>query len=251
MSGVFGPDISAALREIPERDRVTFLDMLLHRVQPRQRHEPRRRIFDARHARVYGGFDVIYRLFNDFSAKDIGRNAAANEDRRFWDTLAQHTNIIAENEEGEGEPRWIIADEGSGGIQLHVREGEYSLPVYVGRLVAYNGSDNDELAASRLGYVVRLQRIGDNEVEVAISHIDGEVMPVMVEDQDGVEGAPLRALMIHTKDGKLQLLCDNKDNLITGGRLAIMYGGRHHSGALGKIVVAQTDFSLFALHISE
>jgi hypothetical protein len=240
---------SAILLEIPERDRITFLDLLLHRVQPQQRHESRQRIFNTRHARVYGGFNVVYRLYIDIHRKD-GDRETVTEDRRFWDTLAEHINIVAENEEGGSEPRWVIADEGSGGIQLHVQEGEYSRPIYVGRLVAYN-SGEDELSASRLGYVVRLQRIGDDEVEVAIADIRGEVQPVMVEDQDGAEGRPLPALLIRAEGGKLQLLCDNKHSLITGGRVAVAYDGHHHSGALGKVIIAQTDFSVFALHPSE
>lgn len=249
MSAAKTSTASAPLQEIPERDRITFLDLLLHRVQPRQRHEPRQRAFDARHARVYGGFAAVYRLFNDIHRKDSDRDTVKQE-RRFWDTLAEHTNIVAESEEGVSEPRWVIADEGSGGVQLHVREGEYGLPIYVGRLVAYNSSE-DELAAARLGYVVRLQRMGDDEVEVAIARIRGEIQPAVVEDQDTMEQRPLPALLIRAKDGKLRLLCDNKHSLITGDRLAVMSGGHHHSGALGEVVIAQADFSVFELHTSE
>jgi len=240
---------SAALHEIPERDRITFMDLLLHRVQPRQRHEPRQRLFSAHHARVYGGFDVVYRLFTDINRKDSDQHAV-KEERLFWDTLAQHINLVARSEEGVSEPRWVVADEGPGGIQLHVREGEYGLPMYVGRLVAYNGSE-DELAASRLGYVVRLQRLGDDEVEVAIARIRGEIRPAAVQDQDTMEERLMPVLLIRAQDGKLQLLCDNKYSLITGSRLAVMYGGHHHSGALGKVIIAQADFSVFELHTSE
>ena len=249
MSAAKNSTTDAILQEIPERDRITFLDLLLHRVQPQQRSDPRQRIFDARHARVYGGFEVVYRLFSDIHRKDRDQ-ASVREDRRFWDTLAQHINIVAESEEGLNEPRWVIADEGPGGVQLHVREGEYGLPIYVGRLVAYNGSE-DELAASHLGYVVRLQRMGDDEVEVAIARICGEVRSAMVEDQDTMEQRPLPALLIRAQDGKLRLLCDNKHRLITGDRLAVMSGGHHISGALGEAVIAPADFTLFELHTSE
>ena len=241
--------VGTTLQEIPERDRLTFLDLLLHRVQPQHRREPRQRIFDARHARVYGGFDAVYRLFTDINRKD-GDQDAVKEERRFWDALAQHINIVAESEEGVNEPRWVIADEGAGGVQLHVREGEYGLPMYVGRLVAYNGAD-EELASSHLGYVVRLQRMGEDEVEVAIARIGGEILPAMVVDQDTMEETSVPALLVRAKDGKSHLLCDNMHNLITGDRLAVMYGGQHLSGALGEAVIVQADFSMFELHTSE
>jgi hypothetical protein len=187
-------------------------------------------------------------LFVDIHRQD-GDQAAVKEGRRFWDSLAEHINFVAENEEGMTEPRWVVADEGAGGIQLHVQEGEYGLPIYVGRLVAYN-SKEAEFAASRLGYVVRLQRIGDDEVEVAIARIRGEILPVVAVEQDGMEQRPLPALMIRAKDGKLQLLCDNKYSFITGDRLAVMFAGHRHSAALGEVIIAQADFSIFELHTS-
>ena len=248
MSTTQTSSVSAVLREIPERDRITFLDLLLHRVQPQQRHEARKRIFSAQHARVYGGFDIVYRLYNDADRKGPDQNAV-DEDRRFWDTLAEHINIVADNKDGANEPRWVVSDEGSGGVLLHVKEGEYSLPIYVGRLVAYNSGEGVQVK-NRLGYVVRLQRIGDDEVEVAIANIDGEIQPVMVLDQDGPEEQSLPALMLHTKDGNLRLLCDSKHSLITGSRVSLIFGGGHQSSALGKVISAQADFSIFALHKS-
>ena len=249
MADAKSSSVSATLQEIPECDRVTFLDLLLHRVQPRQRHEPRRRAFNARFARVYGGFDMVYRLFKDMHRGENDRDAA-RDNRHFWDALAEHISLVAEKQEGVNEPRWVIADEGAGGIQLQVREGEYGLPLYVGRLVAYSDSE-DTLDASRLGYVVRLQRTGDEEVEVAIARIRGEIQPTVVEDQDSMERRPLPGLLIRAKDGNLQLLCENKYSLITGERLAVMDGDHRRSGALGKLVISQSDFSVFQLHTSE
>jgi len=72
-----------------------------------------------------------------------------------------------------------------------------------------------------------------------------------VQDQDTMEERLMPVLLIRAQDGKLQLLCDNKYSLITGSRLAVMYGGHHHSGALGKVIIAQADFSVFELHTSE
>ena len=238
---------SEALQDIPERDRIIFLDLLLHRLQPQQRHEPRQRNFNARHARVYGGFDVVYRLFTDINRKDSDQDAI-KEERRFWDTLAEHINIVADKEEGSTEPRWVIADEGPGGIHLHVQEGEYGLPLHVGRLVAYNCSE-DELATSRLGYVVRIQRVGEDETEVAIARLRGDIRPAIMEIQDTMDQRPLPILLIRGADGNIQIACDNKHSLITGDRLLVKYGGNRYSGILGEAVIAQTDFSVFGLRI--
>lgn len=240
---------SAALREIPEWDRITFLDLLLNRLHPQQRREVRHAVFAARQARVYGGFEAVYCLFRDVDKKDNDQEDAVNE-RQFWDTLAEHTSIIAESEDASREPRWIIADEGAGGVRLHLKEGEYGVPLYVGRLVAYN-RDGENLSASKLGYVVRIQRVGDDEVEVAIARLREQVSSVVVERPDASGQDTLPALLIRGVDGELQVLCDNKYRLVTGERLAVGDGDHRHMGTLGGIVIAFSDFTVFELRTAE
>jgi hypothetical protein len=243
------PPASAALREIPEWDRITFLDLLLNRLHPQQRGEVRHAVFDARQARVYGGFEAVYCLFRDINRKDNYQDDLVNE-RRFWDTLAEHTSIVAEGEDASLEPRWIIADEGPGGVRLHLKEGEYGVPLYVGRLVAYNCC-GENLSASKLGYVVRLQRIGDDEVEVAIARLREQVSSVVVENPDASKQDTWPALLIRGADGKLQLLLDNRYHVPAEKRLAFCDGDRRHTGTLGGIEIAYSDFTVFDLHTAE
>lgn len=241
-----GPALSAALQEMPQGDRAPFLDLLLHRLQPQQRHERRQRVFNGRHARVYGGFEAVYRLFHDIGNQDKDRKRVM-EERRFWDTLAEHTNIVADSVDGLAEPRWIIADEGSGGIQLHAQEGEYGIPIYIGRLVAYN-SGAEDLAASNLGYVVRLQRTGVDEVEIAIARLREKIYPAAVEGQGAKGQQSVPALLIRAVDGKWQLLCDNKHRFKIGDRVTVVYEGHREKHALGDALIAQADFTVFELH---
>ena len=237
------------LRATPERDRIPFLDLLLHRLQPQQRRDTRQRVFDDHRARVYGGFEAVYRLFRDIARHEMGQEGVIKE-RGFWDSLAEHTSIFANGEDTLPEPRWIIADEGPGGMQLRQQERDYSMPLYVGRLVAYSRGGED-LGDSRLGYVVRMQRIGDDEVEVAIARLREQVKAAAVEDLDSMDQRTVPALLIRDSDGKLQLLCDNKYKFITGERLAVVNDDHHYTGALGEIVLAQADFTVFELHTAE
>lgn len=240
------PIASETLRSISERDRLPFLDLLLHRLQPHKRRDERHRVFEARRARVYGGFEAAYRVFRDISRKDKEQEEMVNE-RHFWDSLAEHTSIVSDSDDPSQESHWVIADEGSGGVQLRQQEVDYSMPLYVGRLVAYNSGEED-LGNNRLGYVVRLQRIGVDEVEVAIARLREDIQAAVVEDLEAMDHHTMPALLIRDLDGKLQLLCDNKYKFITGERLAVMNGDQHYTGALGNIVVAQADFTVFELH---
>jgi hypothetical protein len=240
------PFAGETLRQIPRRDRIAFLDTFLHHLQPQQRRETRRRIFDTRRVRVYGGFEMVFRLFHDIDRRDEGRGDASIA-RYFWDGLAEHASIVAANGETALDSRWLIANEGSGGVQLRQQESDYSLPLYVGRLVAYNSSGED-IAGSRLGYVTRLQRIEGDEVEVAIAGLRGEVRAVMAEDLEAVDHRVSPALLLRVAEGKLRMLCDNRDNFITGERLSVVHSDRYHSGVLGAIILAQADFTVFELH---
>lgn len=235
--------VSETLREIPEQDRAAFLDLLLLRLQPQQRRDARQRVFDAHGACVYGGFDAVHRLFRDISRRDEYREDVA-EERLFWDVLASHTSIVAVNDGLSPESRWVIADESGGGVLLRQREGDYSMALYVGRLVAYN-TGGEGFAGSRLGYVTRLQRIGDDEVEVAIARLREDVQAVMAVGVDVAEQRALPALLIRDVDGKLQLLCDNKHTFMTGRYLVVLNESHRHRGVLGDMILAQADFTVF------
>ena len=234
------------LREIPEQDRVPFLDLLLHRLRSHQRRDTRQLIFATNRARVYGGFEAVYRLFRDISHWDKGNVNVARE-RRFWDDLARHSSIVATDEDSVLESRWIVADESEGGIQLRQQESDYSMPLYVGRLLAYNSGGQD-ISDSRLGYVVRIQRINGEEVEVAIARLREVIQPVVVEDLEAMDQRALPALLIRDAAGRMQLLCDNKYKFITGERLSVINDANHYTGALGDILLAQADFTVFELH---
>lgn len=239
--------ISKGLRRIPPRDRLAFLDLLLARIQPYQRRYERERAIAERRARVYGGFDSVYGLFSAIARKSRGE-VTAQEDQPLWDGLA-NPGILTVGNVTADKPRWIVADEGLGGVQLRQQESDYSLPLQVGRLVAYSHG-GEESKDSRLGYVVRLQRLMDDEVEVAIARIGEHAQAVAIERPDAVERQTLEALLIHDKSGNLQLLCDNKHDFKVGNRLMILEGDRRYTGVLGGIMLSQAEFSVFELNTS-
>ncbi len=238
---------SATLTALEAQDQLPFIDMLLKRLTPQERSDGRKAVFDARQVRIFGGFEDVYRLFRDLVRED---QDAAKESREFWDSLAEHT-LIVQGERAKGpEPRWIVADESPGGVQLRMHESPYSAPLHVGKLLAYTAGDETS-EQSKLGYVVRLQRSADMAVEVAIARIKGKVTAVVVEDLDALDQRTLPALLVLHSDGGMALLCDNKHKFMTGDRLAVFINPKHpHTGALGDPVLSQSDFTMFELHTS-
>lgn len=230
------------LRAMPACDRIALLDMLLQRLQPQRRRDPRQRVFDPHRARVYGGFETIYRLFRESAAEPPPAE------------LHPSRSLEVASEPGAAgdirDTRWLVADEGPGGIQLRQQESAYSMPLFVGRLLAYQTGDRGA-EESRLGYLVRMQRLGEDEVEVAVARLQGKIKAAVVEDVDALDRQPLPALLIHERDGKLRLLCDNRRNFFTGERLAVVIDDHHYTAVLGEAVLARGDFMVFELHTVE
>lgn len=238
--------LSGPLGELDDHDRIPILDLLLQKVRPQKRGETRHTVFEARDARVYGGFNDIYRFLRSAVA---GNGAEAQDERRFWDSLAMHSKVII-GDGDEAEPRWIVANESESGVQLRIQESQYAMLLQVGRLVAYTFSGEDA-ATAKLGYIVRLQRVGEREVEVGIARIRQTATAVVVEDLDAEDQRTLPAVMVRDTSGKLQLLCDNKHGFMTGDRLAVHANGHPYTGALGEAVLIKPDFTVFELHTAE
>ena len=233
-----------SLRGLAPGEREVFLELLLQHLQPQQRHDPRQRVFETHRARVYAGFEPIYRLFREIARKQI-------QEPPLQEALQEHASErAAPDTAGLADLGWVVADEGPGGVQLRRREQAYSLPLFVGRLVAYNTGDHD-IGDTRLGYLVRIQRQGDDEVEVAIARLQGRIRAAMVDQLEAKEGHSLPVLLIQDRDGKARLLCDNRHTFLCGERLAVVDGDHHYTAALGDAVLARGDFTLFDLHTAE
>ena len=233
--------LSQSIQQLGEHERVPVLDLILHKINPQHRREPRRAVFEVRDARVYGGFEGIYRFMH---------GQVAHEKRRedpFWNSLASHPQIITGNDNGRP-PRWIVANESEGGVQFRLQENQYAMPLHVGRLMAYTLGSGDHV---KLGYITRLQRVGEHEVEVAITRLRETIAAVVVEVLESSDQHTLPALLVREPNGKLQLLCEYKHGVATGSHISIIANGHSYTGVVDKICLKKPEFVIFRLHTSE
>ena len=229
--------LSEPIRQIDERERAPVLDLLLHKLSPKQRREPRRAVFEAREAHVYGGFEGVYRILRQHA---VQREASLRTDA--WGQLASQSQIVIDD---GARSRWIVANESEGGVQFRINETQYAMPLHVGRLMAYTLSSGDQ---PKLGYITRLQRVGDREVEVAIARLRHTATAVVVEELDSADQLTLPALLMRDSAGGLHLLCDRKHDVKPGDHLAVIADGHTHTGVVGEVQVSKPDFVIFHLH---
>lgn len=229
--------LSEPIRQIDERERGPVLDLLLHKLGPKQRRETRHAVFEAREAHVYGGFEGVYRVLRQHA---IHRDASSRANA--WDQLASRSQVVT----GDGaRSRWIVANESEGGVQFRIHETQYAMPLHVGRLMAYTLASGDQ---PKLGYITRLQRVGDREVEVAIARLRHSATAVVVEELDSADQLTLPALLMRDTAGGLHLLCDRKHDVKPGDHLAVIADGHTHTGVVGEVQVSKPDFVIFHLH---
>src|SRR3569623_270780 len=105
----------------------------------------------------------------------------------------------------------------------------------------------ERAAADRLA----LQRVGDGEVEVAIARLRDSAAAVVVEELDSTDQHTLPAVLIHDPAGKLHLLCDYRQRIMTGDRLAVFANGNTYTGAVGEISLSKPEFVMFRLHTAD
>jgi len=232
--------LSEPIRHLGAHERAPVLDLLLHKLSPQQRREPRRMVFEAREARVYGGFESVYR----FLRQRATRSDQPPREDPFWGSLAAQPEILAGS--GDTAPsRWIVANESEGGVQFRIHETQYAMPLHVGRLVAYTFATDDP---PKLGYIVRLQRVGEREVEVAIARLRETVTAVVVEELDSADQHTLPALLIRDSAGDLHLLCDRKFDVKPGDHLVVVAEGHTHAGVAGEVRMNKPEFAMIRLH---
>lgn len=227
---VLGADADAAasepIRELAPQERLPLLELLLRKLGPERRREPRRTVFEPRDARVYGGFDGVYRQLYGQTGRSV---------------LPE----VAPAAEPPAPPRWIVANESDGGVQLRIQESQYAMPLHVGRLVAYTLGGDDQF---RIGYVTRLQRVGDGEVEVAIARLRETAAAVVVEELGAAEPRALPALLIRDGGGHWLLLCERRHGLAGGAHVGVLADGHTHTGLVGEAYLTKPEFVVFRLH---
>src|SRR3569832_1170492 len=106
------------------------------------------------------------------------------------------------------------------------------MPLHVGLLVAYTFVSDDP---PKLGYIVRLQRVGVREEEVAIARLRETVTAVVVEELDSAEQHTLPALLIRDSAGDLHLLCDRIFDVKPGDHLVVVAVGLTLAGVAGEV----------------
>lgn len=236
--------LSRPLLDLEVIERFPFLESMLFGLRPRERKQKRHAAFGHDKIRIYFGFKDVYQLLMDLASKDVQRISSA---RAFMDTLAEFSAGMSDDTGSVSRSRWEIANFSTGGLLVISRESSFTMPIQIGSLVAF--FPNEDVKRPLLGYVSRINRSGDQQVEVAIVRLSSYAEDAIVLDSADEPDAQRRGVVIFkTLDDKWCLVARHNYDFVPGQPLRLMREDNKRAPArLGNVLLTKQDFIVFEL----
>jgi hypothetical protein len=217
------------------------LELMLLRLKERQRQHKRHAGGGNESFRLYFGFDDGHQLLKAIAAPYI---EGALAKRHLTDNLAQSSAKLIGDEE-QLATRWQLIDFSTGGLLLRTEVTAFTTPVEIGQIVTF--SPTDKLEQALVGYVCRLHRPHDHEIEVAITRVAKYAEAALVEEALG-SGGPRQVMLIQDLDEHWRVIAPSDHGFVSGTPLKVTQpNGRTVPARLGNVWLAKNDFTVFEL----
>ncbi|MEJ2397264.1 MAG: hypothetical protein P8Z67_03170, partial [Gammaproteobacteria bacterium] len=124
------------------------------------------------------------------------------------------------------------------------RESSFTMPIQIGSLVAF--IPNPEVKRPLLGYVSRINRPNDQQVEVAIVRLSSHAEDAIVQDNENKTGKGV--IIFKTLDNKWCLVARHDYEFINGQPLRLLREDNKRVPArLGNALLTKQDFIVYEL----
>lgn len=233
--------VSSPLAHLGNKDRIPAVELMLLRLKERQRQHKRHPGGGHESFRLYFGFDDGHQLLRAIAAPYI---EGALAQRHLTDNLAQSSAKLV-GDEDQLATRWQLIDFSTGGLLLRTEVTAFTTPVEIGQIVTF--SPADKLEQALIGYVCRLHRPRDHEIEVAITRVAKYAEAALVEEALG-SGGPKSVMLIQDLDEQWRVIAPGNHGFVAGTPLKVTQpNGRTVPARLGSVWLAKNDFTVFEL----
>ena len=239
--------LSRPLLDLEAIERFPLLETMLFGLRPRERKQKRHAAFGHEDLKLHFSFRDTFYLLLDMANEDVKHKTNT---RVFKDKLAGASPIISMMEAGEkGNTKWEIVNFSTGGILVLTRESAYTNPIQIGQLVSF--SPNEDVKRPLLGYVSRINRPNEQQVEIAIVRFSNHAESAIVySDQPvggtGIEGAGV--IIFQSMEGKWCLVAKHDYDFVPGSPLKLLReDNRALPARLGNVMLTKQEFVVFEL----
>lgn len=221
------------------------IDAMCDGMHLKQRQEEREYIIGQKILYVYNGFMSVYKLLVDMATKDEEVHPELAVDSELRDALAGRSALIAADLEASEFGQWFVVDKSAGGVHMKTRESEFTTALFIGQVVAFAYS-REELVKPMLGYVVRLRRGVNKEMEVTLRIVSNSVVATAVQSEFLKKNdMALPAILMQGENGR-QLMLHHSHRLSPGTEVQIELD-HDKADAISEMLKIQREFVIYSL----
>ena len=236
--------LSRPLLDLESMERFPLLETMLFGLRPRERKQKRHAAFGHENLKLYFSYKDTYKLLTDLASPDVRRIA---DTRAFTDMLAGFSSGVTDETSINNRTRWEIVNFSTGGLLVLTKESTYTNPIQIGQIIAF--VPNKDVKRPLLGYVSRINRPSEQQVEVAIVRLSNHVEAAIVQDNEQMKGHTGRGVLIfQSLDGKWCLVARHEYDFLSGTPLRLVREDNQRVPArLGNVMLTKQEFVVFEL----
>lgn len=236
--------LSKPLLDLEAIERFPFLESMLFGLRPRERKQKRHTAFGHENLKLYFGFRETYSMLMELADENVKR---MTNTRGFKDSLASTSSTVVDDLSSYKNTSWEIVNFSTGGILVLTRETQFTNPIQIGQIVAFN--PNEAVKRPLLGYVSRINRPSDQQVEVAIvrfsNHAEGAIAKFENKGNNPIgEGV----VIFQSMEGRWCLIATHEYDFVPGTPFKLLRENNQTLPArLGNVMLTKQEFIVFEL----
>ena len=223
-------------------DNAGLMQLFLKNLSKGERQAERKALYGAKVVYIYNGLGASYRLL--YQLKE-SRPGSSDNDGYLQNAAARNSSLLLDSDADVLESQWRIVNESTGGYLIRTTETKYMHSMEVGQLIAITSDEKEDVP--QLGYITRLDRLHENEVDVAVVKITNfaEAVTILDPGQENKGHDLLPGILIKNLADVWQLVLPKQVKYVTGTPVIINRGNEHIPVRLGNVVLTKKGFVLF------
>lgn len=220
-----------------------LLTLLLRNLTSVTRTSERKSLYGSRSVQVYSGLAESYRLLYEQGRQS--RHSA--QDAGFKEAAARHSSLLVDDLSDELDSQWLVMNESENGLLIRTVESKYMHTMEVGHVVAIRNDGEGSETLPQLGYITRLDRLRDGELDVAIVKISvlAEAVTILEPGQDINTQELLPGILVKGLHDEWQIILPRYVSYVSGTPAIIRRKEDNIPVRLGDVVDTKNGFTMF------
>jgi len=219
-----------------------LLQLLIKNLSQSDRQEERKSLYGSKIVHIYNGLAASYRYLYEQSET---RGRSEEDENYFHNAAAKHSSLLVDSESDVLEFQWRIINESTGGYLIRTVETKYMHTMEVGQLIAITA--DDAVVPAQLGFITRLDRLRENEIDVAVVKVSNyaQAVTILEPGQENKGRDLMPGILIKNTEEKWHIILPRHVKYVSGTPVVIKRENNHIPVRLGDTVLTKNGFIMF------